>query len=145
MLRVSEDATWLSVAGLVAMRGTCSRLRVGAILVKKGRPISSGWNGAPSGMEHCDHTGPESPDAHCQTAIHAERNAVGWAARAAVGTDGAIMYCTHMPCQPCATVLIASGIRKVVYREIYQSTAGGALLEKSGIIVQRGCVVAAGA
>lgn len=141
MIRISEDATWLSVAGLVAMRGTCSRLRVGALLVRDGRPISSGWNGAPSGLPHCNHSADETLEDSCENSIHAERNVVGWAARAGISTEGAVLYCTHLPCWPCSSIIIAAGIRRVVYREEYRSARGGAAMERSGIIVQRGCIV----
>ena len=100
--------------------------------MRDGRPIVSGWNGAPAGQSHCVHDGAED---RCTRAIHAERNAIGYAARKGVVTDGSTLYVTHAPCRDCSTVLIASGIARVVYGIPYRTLDGVHALQGAGVRV----------
>ena len=131
-MRPSIDATWLQVAREVSARATCSRLAVGAVLAVDDRVISSGWNGAPPKLPHCVHV----TDEPCRVAIHAERNAVGFAARKGHATEGSTLYTTHAPCWECASDLLASGITRVVYGTEYRSLDGVLRLRESGVLVQ---------
>jgi len=115
-------------------QATCSRLRVGAVIARDTRPIVTGYNGAPAGMPHCRHDGTET---RCETAVHAERNAVGYAAREGLATDGCTLYVTHAPCLDCASVVQAAGIARVVYAERYGSDAGVAWLLDAGVQVEQ--------
>ena len=132
MVRPTVDETWLDVARVLAKRGTCSRLQVGAVLTRNGRVVATGWNGAPPGQPHCEHDGYEE---HCGVSIHAERNVIGFAAREGIRTENATMYITHVPCAECATVLIAAGIGRVVFLDPYAATDGERMLEANGIQV----------
>lgn len=131
MTRPTETELLLDIAAQVARRSTCSRLQVGAVLARDGRILSTGRNGAPSKLTHCDHT----YDSHspCTQSVHAEVNAVAFAARHGVASDGASLYLTHAPCAACAGVIINSGVESVVYAKHYRSTEGINRLEDAGI------------
>lgn len=120
--RIERDELFMQVAELFALRSTCTRGNIGAVIVKEGRIISSGYNGAPPGMKHCSEVGCEVGDEElgCQRTIHAEANALIFAARTGVPTIDSIMYCTHSPCAACARLLIAAGISKLFYRNAYR-------------------------
>lgn len=133
-MRPSKDETLLRVAWVMAEQGTCSRLQVGAVIAQDTRPISTGWNGAPAGRPHCRHDGSEL---RCTVAIHAERNAIGYAAREGIATGGATLYVTHAPCLDCASVVQAAGIVRVVYAKAYGSSAGVCWLLDAGVRVEQ--------
>lgn len=136
-MRPSIDETLLRVAWVMSERGTCSRLQVGAVVAQDTRVASSGWNGAPAGLAHCVHDGSE---ARCTTAVHAERGALGYAARRGHATDGATLYVTHAPCLDCASVIQAAGIVRVVYALPYGGSAGIFWLLDAGVKVEQLCI-----
>jgi dCMP deaminase len=107
---------------VAAQRSTCSRLQVGAVLSRSGRILSTGYNGAPSGEPHCDHT--FDHNSPCLTSVHAEVNALVFAARHGVSTEGSSFYVTHAPCYACAGLLINAGVDTVYFRHHYRSKAG---------------------
>lgn len=109
-MRSSWDDYFHSIAAMVATRATCPRLSVGAVLVRNRQIISTGYNGAPRGLDHCDEIGCFMEAGHCIRAVHAEVNVVAQAARNGINTDGAKLYVTHTPCKRCAAVLINAGI-----------------------------------
>jgi dCMP deaminase len=138
----------LDVARVVARRSTCSRLNVGAVIAREGRILSSGYNGAPAGMEHCNHVCgcptdfiqeekehyPSCPFvAPCAITVHAEANAIVWAARCGVATEDAELFITHMPCLPCAQLIINAGIITVMYVGDYRIHDGLSLLIRAGL------------
>lgn len=162
--RPSIDKTQMDTARLWALRSTCDRQHVGAVLSLGDRTIGSGYNGAPAGMAHCNHTlpwvpnvGPEgqppykavSPlgawprglgtarDNGCRIAIHAETNAIAYAARHGVAVAGSTIYVTLSPCFSCAQLLIAAGIHRVVYDREYRDPAGIDLLRQAGLKVEQ--------
>ena len=124
MSRISKDEYYFKVVEAVALRGTCDRGRSGAILVKEGRIVSTGYVGAPKGMKHCDEVGHKlvtvtefggsSESMHCIRTVHAEMNAIVQAARFGIATEGTTLYCTMCPCQACAMAIVNAGIKKVV-------------------------------
>lgn len=135
--RPSRESTFHHIALIVSERSTCKRANVGAILVKDKRIISTGYNGAPPRQPHCTHVGCERDGDRggCSRTIHAEANAIAWAARAGVLTEGAEMYCTHSPCYECAKLLISAGIRTLHFNEYYRDDRGIQLLKNSGVAV----------
>lgn len=152
MDRISRSVMLMQMAQVVAQRGTCSRLQVGAVVSKDGRILTMGYNGAPAGLPHCRHDCdcgstdkygdvilPHGSDCSslggCQIAEHAERNAIAWAAREGVALKGSSMHCTHAPCVDCARSIINAGIECVTYVVPYRLTAGVELLELAGIQV----------
>lgn len=118
------DAVLLETARVMATRGTCSRAHVGAVLAVNGRICATGFNGSPHGLPHCQHTDDEDPTVTCTTAVHAEANAVAFAARHGVSIQRATLYCTHTPCVHCAMLLVNAGIVRVVCATRYRSDAG---------------------
>jgi dCMP deaminase len=95
--------------------------------------MSTGYNGNVSGTKHCFH----DMDLGCETAMHAEANAIAFAARNGVGTEGADLYCTHEPCYHCSRLIINSGIKRVFFSEPYRKHDGVDLLLLVGIEVFR--------
>lgn len=132
--RITRDDMLMSMAIVASQRGTCSRLRVGAIVSRRGRIISTGYNGAPSGLAHCEHWD-DTPETSCTIAEHAERNAIAFAARYGVALEGAEMHTTHAPCIDCARSIINSGIQIVKFKIPYRLTAGVDLLRRAGLAV----------
>ena len=154
--RINRDRMLMEMAFTVAKRGTCARARVGAVLSRDGRVISTGYNGAPSGITHCHHPTHRVPgeivtdfggvkrrltkvvfvdDSPCKVSEHAERNAIAYAARYGVATDGAILHSTHEPCLDCARMIVNAGIFEVNYVKPYRVHDGLSLLVEAGIVV----------
>ena len=117
--RPSWDEYFLQIAFTVAQRSTCDRAHVGCVLVRDRRILTTGYNGAPAGLPHCDEIGHLLVDGHCVRTLHAEQNALIQAALHGVGTEGATAYVTHQPCLTCAKMLINAGVRRVVYAGNY--------------------------
>lgn len=127
--RDSRDKMFWEIANVVSRRSTCTRGNVGAVVVRDSRIISLGYNGTPPGHDHCQHHKDEVLPNGCQHAIHAEANALAWAARAGISTEGATMYCTHGPCLKCAQLMLAAGLVKLYYDTPYRSDEGLWLLQ----------------
>lgn len=158
-MRPSRENILMSSAYLWATRSTCDRLHVGAVVHREGRILVQGYNGAPAGMKHCDHTcncylmlsrggrpyspellghGPQCPSQQpCTRAVHAEQNAISFAARWGVGLEGAEMSVTHQPCLSCAMSIVNAGIKSVAYVEPYRLIDGLSLLLDAGIEVRQ--------
>ena len=132
-MRITRDQMLLEMAVTASKRGTCLRLQVGAVIARDGRPLCLGYVGAPSGMPHCT---PEtcSLEIPCTRTIHAETNAVAWAAREGIKLRGASMYCTTSPCETCAKLLINTGIERFIYLSEYRLKEPVLMLRKSGIL-----------
>jgi len=136
--RISRDEMLMRMAVVVSNRGTCTRAYVGAVIAREGRVISTGYVGAPSGLAHCLDVGDEiGPDGGCARTVHAEANAIAFAARSGTSTEDAELYCTHSPCRACAKLIINAGITRFVYEHPYRDASGLALLEDVGIDVEQ--------
>lgn len=123
--RPSMTQTLLSVATVMAQRSTCSLAHVGAVVARDGRILASGYNGAPATLPHCAHLPGEDS---CPVSVHAEANAIAFAARYGVALENASLYCTHSPCLKCAQLIINAGIAAVFYRELHHNLRGLELL-----------------
>ena len=134
--RPSRDFIWVQAVQLFATRSTCLKSN-GAVLVKGDRLISQGYNGSPPGRPHCIDLGEceVGPDGGCIKTIHAEANAICWAAKLGVSTEGSTIFCTSSPCYTCAKLLVNSGVKKVVYLNEYRDLSGVQLLKDCGIEV----------
>lgn len=132
--RPSWDEYFMAIARAVATRSTCARKSVGAILVKDKRILSTGYNGAPAGLRHCDHEGGgDMLHGHCLRSTHAEQNALVQAARHGTAIDGSTFYCTASPCLTCAKLLINAGIARVVFADAYPDEHAVAMLREAGV------------
>ena len=135
-----KTKTYMAIAYAIAAESTCTSKQVGAIIVQDGRVISHGYNGTPAGAEHCDVVGLREKwlkrpirrgdklvmvDRVAHSAwseineIHAEQNAICFASKAGLATEGATMYVTMSPCHTCSKSIVAAGIKKVYVDEIY--------------------------
>jgi len=145
MKRPSFDEYFMEIAHVVAKRSTCLRGHVGAVIVKDKRILATGYNGAPSGMPHCDEVGclreklgvPSGERQELCRGVHAEQNAIIQAAKFGIGVDGATLYTTHSPCITCAKAIINAGISRVVYCKEYNDKKGIEMLRLAGILVKR--------
>lgn len=113
-MREPIDKYFIKLANLVGTRGTCDRGRAGTVIVREKQIISTGYVGAPVGMDHCDDVGHYLVDGHCLRSTHAEQNALINSARNGVSTDNATLYCTMTPCFTCAKMIVNAGIKRVV-------------------------------
>jgi dCMP deaminase len=121
MSRISWDQYFMSQSQLLALRSTCTRLAVGATIVREKRMIAGGYNGSIAGGVHCSDEGCYVIDNHCVRTIHAEMNALLQCAKFGVPTEGAEIYVTHFPCLQCCKALIQSGIKTVYYAVDYKN------------------------
>ena len=138
MQRISWDEYFMAQSHLLSLRSTCSRLSVGATIVKDKRIVSGGYNGSLKGDEHCIDVGCKVVEGHCVRTIHAEINAILQCSRFGVGTEGATIYVTHFPCLNCTKSIIQAGIKEICYANDYRNNEyARELLEKSGIIVRK--------
>jgi dCMP deaminase len=133
-MRPSWDDYFIKIAQDVAERSTCDRAQVGAVMVKDKRILTTGFNGSPSGLHHCDEVGHLIVDDHCVRTIHAETNAIIQAALHGVSTNGATCYVTHFPCINCTKSLINAGVARIVYIDDYRVDENAmAFLEEVGV------------
>jgi len=126
------DNRYLRMAAIWSENSYCKRRQVGALIVKDQMIISDGYNGTPSGFENiCE----DENNITKPYVLHAEANAITKVARSHNSSSGATMYVTSSPCIECAKLIIQSGIKRVVYNQLYTRTDGCELLERAGIEV----------
>ncbi len=144
MERPSNDEYFMEMAQLVSSRSTCLRRKVGAVIVKDKRVLSTGYNGSPKGTKHCEDLGcirvqmnvPSGTRHELCRGVHAEQNAVTQAAYFGVSVDGSTIYTTTYPCSMCAKILINAGIKEIVYSEGYSDDLSKQLLDEAGIALR---------
>ncbi|MEA3384606.1 MAG: dCMP deaminase family protein [Campylobacterota bacterium] len=122
-----SDKNFINIAHEIASASKCVSKQVGAVIVKDGRILSTGYNGTPPGYKNCtDHwDGEYTKDHHNWSKtyeIHAEMNAIIWAARKGISIEGGTIYVTLEPCSECSKNVIASGIKRIVYAKSYEHT-----------------------
>ena len=123
----------MDVAILTANNSYCKRSKVGAVLAKDSRIISTGWNGTPSKYDNkC-----EENDVTNKAVIHAEANAILWSAREGRSTKGTVLYITLSPCYECSKMIIQSGIEEVIYLEEYRDKAPIEMLRKNNVKIRQ--------
>ena len=128
------DRRYLEMAEVWSHNSYCKRRQVGALIVKDRMIISDGYNGTPSGFENIceDEDGVTKP-----YVLHAEANAITKVAKSGNSSLGATLYVTASPCLECSKLIIQSGIRRVVYRDLYRLHDGIDLLQRAGIEVEQ--------
>ncbi len=135
--RPSWDDYFMGITFQVAQRGTCDRAYVGSTIVKDRRILTTGYNGSPAGLPHCDEVGHLMIGGHCMRTLHAEQNAIIQAALHGVSVAGSTLYVTHQPCLTCAKMIINAGIKRVVYAGHYPDDNAVAFLQGAGVALQR--------
>lgn len=121
MERITWDQFFMAQSQLLALRSTCTRLSVGATIVRDNRIVAGGYNGSISGGDHCIDKGCYVVDNHCIRTIHAEMNALLQCAKYGIPVAGAEVYVTHFPCLQCTKSIIQAGISKLVYAKDYKN------------------------
>ncbi len=144
--RPDWDVYFMDIAHVVKRRSNCLRRDVAALIVKDRRIVSTGYNGTPRGIKNCFDGGcPRCAGAarsgerldECICA-HAEENAILQAAYHGIALKDATLYCTNSPCLLCAKMIIAAGIREVVYEALYPFKDQAArLLKTAGVRCRR--------
>ena len=142
--RPDWDEYFIRIALLVSERSTCLRRKVGAVLVKGKRVLATGYNGAPSGIKHCEETGclrenlnvPSGERHELCRGLHAEQNAIIQAAYHGVSIKGSVLYITCHPCSVCAKMIINAGIKEVVIYEGYPDKLSQDMLKEANISVK---------
>ena len=140
-----SDKIFINIASEIASASKCVSKQVGAVIVKDGRILSTGYNGTPAGYVNCcDHwNGEYTPEHHEWSKtyeIHAEMNAIIWAARKGISIEDATIYVTLEPCSECSKNLIASGIKRIVYKTPYEHTHSEVIskfLKDNGVSIER--------
>ena len=144
----SFDEIYMDLACNLALKSHCVKRKVGAVLTKDTRIVSLGYNGPPAGTHNCDQEWPETgcprdSKGSCSLALHAEQNAILYAAKNNVALEGCTLYITLSPCIACARIIFSTGIRKVYYLHSYAAFKGLAndegidFLKKFGVQVEQ--------
>lgn len=120
--RIPWNQYFMSQSLLISTRSSCTRLAVGATMVRDRRVISAGYNGSVSGDVHCSDIGCKVADGHCIRTVHAEVNAILQCAKFGVPTEGADIYVSHFPCLQCSKVIIQAGIKNLYYLHDYNNS-----------------------
>jgi dCMP deaminase len=140
------DDRFMKLTEQVGSWASCYRRKVGAIIVREKRVMTTGYNGAPSGIKSCLERGEclreklnvqSGTHAELCYAAHAEQNAIIQAARYGININGATLYCTHQPCVICAKMIINAGIKRVVYKEGYPDEFSMKLFEEAGTRIEK--------
>src|SRR5436309_9285913 len=147
---MSERPSWhqyfLIITRRVAERSTCTRAKVGAVIVRDKNILATGYNGSPAGLPHCTELGcliytSRTPtgeiEENCFRTIHAEINAIAQAAKNVASIRDADIYVTHTPCIHCLKVLINTGIKRVFYEKEYKLHTVAELLGSAKVLLQK--------
>ena len=142
--RPEWDEYFMRIAELISERSTCLRRSVGALIVKNRRILTTGYNGTPSGIAHCEETGclrdklkvPSGERHELCRGLHAEQNAIIQAALYGVDIHGSTLYCTNQPCSICAKMLINAGIREIVIGSGYPDEMAKKFFKEAGMTVR---------
>jgi len=141
--RPGWDEYFMEITQVVAKRSTCLRRKVGCVIVKDKRLLTSGYNGAPSGLEHCCRAGclreqegiPSGERQELCRGLHAEQNAIVQAALHGVCVAGGTLYCTHQPCITCTKMIINAGILRVYFANSYPDVLARRMFAEADIEV----------
>lgn len=142
MDRPSWDEYFMEVAEVTAKRSTCMRRQVGAVIVKDKHILATGYNGAPTGIKHCEDRGgclrqklniPSGQRHELCMALHAEQNAIIQAATLGQSIQGGTIYVTNQPCIICAKMIINSGIERIVIKDGYPDELAVEILDEAGL------------
>jgi dCMP deaminase len=143
--RMGLDEYFMRVAFLVSERSTCLRRRVGAIIVKQKRILTTGYNGAPRNLPHCLEVGclrerlgirPGERHELCR-GVHAEQNAIIQSSVFGVPIEGGTLYSTTFPCVLCSKLIINAGIKEIVYASGYPDELSREMLDESGLLLRK--------
>ncbi|MCP3660132.1 MAG: dCMP deaminase family protein [Bacteroidetes bacterium] len=146
--KLEFDHIFMKLAIDISSRSHCIKKKVGAVITKDTRVISSGYNGPPSGTYNCDTKWPESGcprsvKGGCSLALHAEQNAIIFAYKNNIDLNLSTLYVTLSPCLNCARLIFGAGIKKVIFLDYYSEyksiniEEGISFLEEFGVEVNK--------
>ncbi len=138
----------MELSGVIAQWASCYQTdrKIGSVIVKNKRIVTTGYNGAPAGIKTCVERGEclrkklgiaSGTRAEMCYATHAEQNAIIQAAKLGSSIDGATLYCTHQPCVICAKMIVNAGISRVVYENGYPDDFALEILTEGGVQLER--------
>jgi len=144
MNRPSWDEYFMEMADVAEKRSTCTRRKVGAVIVKDNRIMATGYNGVPTGIQHCGERGclreqlnvPSGQRHELCRGLHAEQNAIIQAAHLGQSIAGGTLYCTTQPCVICAKMIINAGIKRIVIKEGYPDELSVEILTEAGLKIE---------
>jgi len=121
---MNSSQMYMEIANIISQRSNCLGAQVGCVIVKDDRIISTGYNGTPKGYTNCcdfwdGQITPEHYEWSKLHEIHAEQNAIIWAARVGLSIEGGDLYTTMKPCAQCTKLIIGSGIKRIFYYHEY--------------------------
>lgn len=142
------DHRFMSLIEEISKWSSCfqENRKMGAVVVRDRRILTTGYNGAPEGVKSCVERGecmrrrmgiPSGTRHEYCYAIHAEQNAILQAAKLGISVQGATLYCTHQPCAICCKIIINSGIARVVYRNSYPDAFSREIFAQSKVLVEQ--------
>ncbi|MCL4334750.1 MAG: cytidine/deoxycytidylate deaminase family protein [Candidatus Thermoplasmatota archaeon] len=139
--RPTWDQYFMRMAFMAASRSSCTRRKVGAVIVKDNNVIATGYNGPPSGMANCDVVGcirddldiPSGERHELCRGLHAEQNAIIQAAVHGSSIKDAVIYTTTHPCVVCSKMIINSKLKEIIYAEGYPDELAELMILESGI------------
>ncbi len=126
--RPTLEATYLNIARAIGARSTCRHRDQGAVLVVNKHLVSVGYNGSAPGQPHCIDKGycAKAEGLPCRAeGLHAESNALAFAAKLGIPIEGSILYSVYSPCRTCCNMLKVAGIIEIVYEEVYSTWPEG--------------------
>ena len=135
---------FMEMAEVAQKRSTCTRRKVGAVIVRDKRIMATGYNGVPMGIEHCSERGclreqlnvPSGQRHELCRGLHAEQNAIIQAAHLGQSIAGGTIYCTNQPCVICAKMIINAGIRRIVIKDGYADELAVEMLNEAGLAIE---------
>jgi dCMP deaminase len=131
---------WMGLAEEYAKLSTCERKHVGAVLIKEGRVIATGFNGSVEGGDHCTDVGCLlDSTGHCRRTVHAEQALLMFCAKEKISTEGCTMVCVYMPCSTCLKLIQASGIKHIIWKQNYEDSASEAIIKdvEKTVLIER--------
>lgn len=138
------DKRFMDLAETISKWSSCFKddRSIGAVIVRNKRILTTGYNGAPSGIKSCKEKGeclrqklaiPSGTQHELCFAIHAEQNAIIQAAKLGVCIEGATLYCTHQPCVICSKMIVNAGLSRVVYAKPYPDNFSHEIFKEAGV------------
>lgn len=125
-----KDIIYMEMAKLWAKNSHCKRMQVGCLIVKDKSIISDGYNGTPTGFSNCCE---DENDVTLPLVLHAEANALTKLAKGTQSSEGSTLYVTLSPCFECSKLIIQSGIKRVVFLDLYRNSDPVFFLAEAGI------------
>ena len=127
---MNRDEYYLTIAMAVRKKANCHGRRVGAVIVKENRIISTGYNGTPESMTNCLDGGCErckNKEGYAASVgydvcicVHAEQNALITAARFGNSIEDTIVYSTLRPCFDCSKAMLQAKVHTIYYIHDWQ-------------------------